>query len=552
MATVQSELSRRNFVKAMGIASAASIFALAGCASEPEKKDEPADKPADEPADKPADEPAGEPEYADTITFAQGAEPRGLDPAYVDDGESAQVMVQIYENLLQYDDADCTVIPGLCDLPEISDDGLTYTFKVKEGIKFHDGTDFNAAAAKAHIDRQLEPNRTEDMAYASFTWGSEDTGDGIESIEAPDDTTLIIKMRAASTAFLANIAMCMASPIVAPSAFDGAAMENPVGTGQYKFVSWTKGDNIILERNEDYWNPEKAGKTKNIVFRFIAEAAPRVTALTNGEVDIINGIDEAVVDTVTDGGCELFQMAGMNINYMAFNTESDIFKDAEARIAFAKAVNVPELVQALYGDYAEYANSIMPLWMAPYCADIKQTEFDPEAAKKELADLGITEVKCITYSNPRPYNGKGGQTLAESIQGYLAEVGVDVKIDTYDWTTYRTKVETEAYDICFYGWNGDNGDPDNFLNLLSDPNPSMNVARFKDEDYNALIRKGLQTPAGEERDEVYRQCEEYIAERQVWIPISHSVNLLGYRPEVSGFNFHPTAVTFLYNCVKTV
>ena len=548
METVKARLSRRNFVKAMGIASAASVFALAGCASSDSGKEETTD---DAPA--PADDKGGETEasFADTITFAQGAEPRGLDPAYVDDGESAQVMVQIYENLLQYSDEDCTVIPGLCEMPEISDDGLTYTFKVKEGIKFHDGTDFNAEAAKAHIERQLEPNRTEDMAYASFTWGSEDTGDGIESIEAPDATTLIIKMRAASTAFLANIAMCMASPIVAPSAFD-TAMENPVGTGQYKFVSWTKSDNIILKRNEEYWNPERAGKTENVVFRFIAEAAPRVTALTNGEVDIINGIDEAVVDTVTAGGCELFQMAGMNINYMAFNTTSDIFKDEKARVACAKAIDVPTIVSSLYGEYAEYANSIMPLWMAPYCADIKQTAYDPEAAKTELADLGITKIKCITYSNPRPYNGKGGQVLAEAIQGYLADAGVEMTIDTYDWTTYRTKVETEQYDVCFYGWNGDNGDPDNFLNLLSDPNVSMNVARFADEDYSALIRKGLQTPAGPERDEVYRQCEEYVAERQVWLPISHSVNLLGYRPEVSGFIFHPTAVTFLYNTVKTV
>lgn len=549
MESIQAQLSRRNFVKAMGIASAASVFALAGCAGEPAE-----DKKEDEGADvSQTEEPEaeGEPGYAETITFAQGAEPRGLDPAYVDDGESAQVMVQIYENLLQYDDEDCTVVPGLCDLPEISDDGLTYTFKVREGIKFHDGTDFNAEAAKAHIERQLEPNRTDDMAYASFTWGSEDTGDGIESIEAPDPTTLVIKLRAASTAFLANIAMCMAAPIVAPSAFD-SAMENPVGTGQYKFVSWTKSDNIILERNEEYWNPEKAGKTKNIVFRFIAEAAPRVTALTNGEVDIINGIDEAVVQTVTDGGCELFQMAGMNINYMAFNTQSDIFKDEAARIAVAKAIDVPTIVSSLYGEYAEYANSIMPLWMAPYCADIEQTPYDPEAAKSELAELGITSIKCITYSNPRPYNGKGGQVLAEAIQGYLADAGVDMKIDTYDWTTYRTKVETEAYDVCFYGWNGDNGDPDNFLNLLADPNVSMNVARFEDDDYKALIRKGLQTPAGAERDEVYRQCEAFQAEHQIWLPISHSVNLLGYRPEVSGFNFHPTAVTFLYNCVKTV
>ena len=101
--------------------------------------------------------------------------------------------------------------------------------------------------------------------------------------------------------------------------------------------------------------------------------------------------------------------------------------------------------------------------MAPYDADVTQTSFDKEAATKELAAAGITTVKCITYSNARPYNAKGGQVLAESIQGYLKDCGVTVTIDTYDWTTYKTKIQTEAYDISFYGWTGDNGDPDNFM-----------------------------------------------------------------------------------------
>ena len=259
----KNAISRTNFLELVAAASAAS--ALTACGSKR--------------AGSSATTASGE--YADTITFSQGAEPRGLDPAYVDDGESAKVMVQIYENLLQYETDSCTVVPGLAELPEVSDDGLTYTFKLHEGIKFHDGTDCDAEAVKACIDRQLEPNRTDDMPYASFNFGSQEDGTGVESVEATDATTLVIKLRAASTPFLANIAMCRSSPIVAPSAFD-TAMENPVGTGQYKFVSWTKNSNIVLKRNEDYWNSEKAGKTENIIFTFIAEAASRVTALNNG------------------------------------------------------------------------------------------------------------------------------------------------------------------------------------------------------------------------------------------------------------------------------
>ena len=349
METPQAQMSRRMFIEGMAAVTASSAF-LTACGS----------KRASEAGSSAAGSAAGAAgDY--TITFAQGADPRGLDPAYVDDGESAQVMVQIYENLLQYADDSCEIVPGLAESYEVSDDGLTYTLHLRSGVKYHDGTDFNAAAAKASLERQLEPNRTDDMPYAAFTFGSEADGNGIASVEAPDDTTLVITLRAVSSAFLANLAMCMASPIVSPTAAEaGTLMENPVGTGAYKFVSWTKNSDVKMTRYDDYWG--EPGKAKDLVVRIITENSARVTALGNSEVDIINGIDESMVDQVTGNGDQIAKMDGMNINYMAFNTQSDLFKTKEARIAVAKAINVQEMVDSLYNGYATYANSIMPVW----------------------------------------------------------------------------------------------------------------------------------------------------------------------------------------------
>lgn len=533
----KAEMSRRMFVKAMATVTASSAFAsMVGCGSKR--------------ASDASGSGSGSGDF--TITFAQGADPRGLDPAYIDDGESAKVMVQIYENLLKYKAKNCEVEPGLAKSYDVSDDGLTYTFKLRKGIKFQDGADFNAAAVKKSIGRQLEPDRTDDMPYAAFTFGSKADGTGIESIETPDDYTVVMKLRAVSSAFLANLAMCMASPIVSPKAIEkGNTNEHPVGTGPYSFVSWTKNSDIKLKRFDGYWDKEHAGKAKNIVFRFIAESSTRVTALANGEADIIDGVDEADVDQVTKNGDVVDKFDGMNINYMAFNTQSDTFKTAEARKAFAKAIDVEEVVKSLYKKYATYANSVMPLWMAPYDKDIKQTAYDADAAKKELAALGITKVKCITYSNPRPYNGKGGTALAEAFQGYLRKVGVEMTIDQYDWTSYKTTVQAGNYDVCFYGWNGDNGDPDNFMNLLAADDYSMNVARWDNADYKKLIAKGLKTPNGSARDDVYHECEKMVADQQVWIPVSHSINILCHKKGVKGYVFHPTAVTFLKNCTKS-
>ncbi|AEB06280.1 extracellular solute-binding protein family 5 [Coriobacterium glomerans PW2] len=490
---------------------------------------------------------------ADSLVYGQGAEPRSLDPAYYDDGESAKIACNIYDGLYCYGAKDAKVAPALAEaLPEISDDGLVYTIKLKKGIKFHDGTDFNAEAVKKSIERQLAPNADSDMPYATFVYGEESIGTGVEKVEAPDDATVKITLRAPSTPFLKNLAMSIAAPIVSPAAVEKATGGNigeaPCGTGPYKFVKWTKSDSITLEANPDYWGD--APKTKNVVFKFILENNTRVTSLLNGECDVIDGIDLSSTTTITDGGYDLFAEDGMTLNYMAFNTESGKCVDRDVRRAIAQAINVSEIVQAVYGKYATVANSVMPTWMASYDKDIKQTAFDADAAKKTLKDKGITELNCITYSNPRPYNAKGGQVLAETIQGYLEKVGVKLNITTYDWTTYKNKVATDPFDVCFYGWQGDNGDPDNFMNLLADSNWSMNVSRFNDADYRALIAKGLETPDGEERDEIYRRCEQMVADEQIWLLISHAQNLCGVSPKVKDFYYHPTGAVFLKDVSK--
>ena len=538
----KSAFSRRQFMELLGVSAAGfGLVSMAGCGGgDDAKKDEGADAPAGGGA-------------ADTITYSLTADPRAVDPAYFDDGESAVVSCNMYEGLYQYGKTDAKVSPCLAkDLPEISDDGLVYTIKLNEGIKFHDGTDFNAEAVKKSIERQLEPNRNSDMPYASFVFGEEEAGNGVETVEAVDDYTVKITMRAASAPFVKNLAMALASPIVAPSAIeaatDGQAITNPVGTGPYQFVDWTKGASVTLVANEDYWG--EAPKTKNLVFKIIAEGNTRLTSLINGECDIISSVDPASADQIVDNGFELFSEDGMTINYMAFNTETGKCTDQEVRKAVAQAINVEEMVKSIYGEYATVANSVMPTWMAPYAKDVKQTAYDPEAAKKTLADKGITSLQCITYTTARPYNQKGGSDLANMIQGYLSAVGVELSITQYDWTTYKTKVQTDPYDICFYGWTGDNGDPDNFMNLLADTNWSMNVAHFQDDEYKALIAEGLKTPDGDARDAIYLQCEEMVAEKQPWVLISHSKNLLGYSPKVKDFYYHPTGVVFFKGVSK--
>ncbi len=227
-----------------------------------------------------------------------------------------------------------------------------------------------------------------------------------------------------------------------------------------------------------------------------------------------------------------------------------MFKDAHARIAVSQAVNVPELVQGLYQGYSEPANTILPTFVPGYDPSVKQVAYDATAAKAGLVKAGITKVHMITYSNPRPYNAATGGALAAAIQGYLQKVGVSSTIDTFDWTTYKQKVKAGDYDICFYGWIGDNGDPDNFMNLLADKDPNLNLARWQDPTYIAMIKKALATPNGADRNAQYGAMEKYVAERAIWLPFSHAKTQAGYRPNVSGFVYHVTGNLYLSKVEK--
>lgn len=481
----------------------------------------------------------------DTIIYAQSADPRGLDPALVDDGLSANIMVNVYEGLIKYSKDSTKLEPSLAEKWDVSSDGLTYTFYLKKGVKFQDGTDFNAEAVKFNIDRQLPGKVTEDMAYAGFVFGS------VKDVEVVDESTIKINMNSASTPFLSNLAMCLGAPIVSPKALqdnNNNVNEHPVGTGPYTFVSWTKSQNVVLKRNDNYWGDKAV--TQNIIFKFITDNSARVVALNNGEADIIEGIDATVVKQIEDAGNKISDAQGMNINYMAYNTTKAPFDKVEVRTAISQSINVPELVKSLYQGYADPATSVMPEFMPGFDTSIKQVAFDQAAAKSALSAAGVTALHIITYTNARPYNTANGQALAEAIQGYLKNVGVTATIDAFDWTTYKQKVVAGDYDICFYGWTGDNGDPDNFMSLMSDKDPAMNVARFDNADYKALISQGLTTPAGDARNKVYTDLEKLAATNAVWLPISHAKTLVGYGSKVKDFNYHMTGVVFLSQATK--
>jgi peptide/nickel transport system substrate-binding protein len=476
------------------------------------------------------------------LVYARGADSTGLDPAYVSDGESSKVIVNVCENLIRYREGTTELEPQLAESWNISEDGLEYIFNLRKDVKFHDGSDFTADDVIWSIDRQLEGKRTADMPYAAFTF------EQVKALEKVDDYTVKFVLKEPSTPFLANLAMSLAAPIVKKG--DNIS-ENPVGTGPFKFVSWKKDESITLEKFNEYWG--EGAKVDKVIFKVTKENSVRASELMTGAVDIIDGISFNDVAQLESSQAVVDKANGMNINYMAFNTDRAPFNDSKLREAIAHAINRDELVEYLYQGYSEVASTYLPSFIPGYADDIELYKYDPEKAKTMLKELGKEDLKLkiITYSNPRPYNPAGSK-LAEAIQGYLAKVGVEATIDVYPWKEYKEKALQGEGDLLFFGWIGDNGDADNFLSLLESINAEsgLNSAKFANADVDALLQKARTLPNGEERESVYKDVQKLLAIESPWVPLSHATDLVAYQKNIEGYQLHPTGRVYLKDVVK--
>jgi peptide/nickel transport system substrate-binding protein len=477
----------------------------------------------------------------DTIYFGQEGDPRGLDCALIDDGASNSITSCIYEGLTQYEGDTLNVVPCLAESWDLSADKLTYTFHLRTDVKFHDGTKFDAEAAKYNFDR-VTVNSTPDMPYASFQFGH------VAKVEVVDEYTLEITLDQPYTPFLANCAMIgLASGMASPKAiqktvndrFPAGNINNaPCGTGPYKFKKWQKGVSVTLVRNDSYWGTK--APAKQLIFAVKPDSASRMLSLIQKEIDVVAVVDTEFIDTLkSTEGVTVPIAPSNNLNYMAFNCTREPFNDPKLREAICHAINVPEMVEALYLGEAEVANCVLPPVTPGYDASVKPYAYDVEKAKsmlKELGKEGMT-INMISYSSTRGYNPAGGAKLAQAGQSYLEKVGLKVNITMYDWTDYKAKVGQGEGDICFYGWGSDNGDPDNFMTLLSDTDRSMNVSGYDSKEYIDLINKAAAEPNGDSRWKLYNQAEALVAKDAPWLPLNRLPSMAAYGPGITHFNF---------------
>ena len=486
-----------------------------------------------------------------TLVFAQGQETVGLDAHVITDGFSANNTSNIYDTLVRFAAKGTSVEPSLAESWTTSADGLVWTFNLRKGIEFHDGTPFNAEAVKFNIERQVDPKHPfhhGSFDYASFTYQN------LKSVEAVDDLTVRIRLSAPFAPFLANMAM-FTTTINSPTAvkkYGKDYFKHPVGTGPFKFVEWVQKDHVTLEANKDYW----AGRpcVDRLIIRGIPDNTVRLLELEKGTVHIMDQTSPTDYERIRrNNDLVLFTGPGLNTGYIAMNVEKSPFNDVRIRRAVNHAINKVALIKAFYLGIGTPAKNPMPPTIWSYNDAIQDYGYSPDKAKQLLAEAGYPNgfsTELWWPNRARPYLTQP-QKIAEAMQQMLAQVGIRAKLVTFEWGTYLDKASNGEHPMMIIGWTGDNGDPDNFLYALLDKDNAVkgtaqNYAFYKSDALHELLIKAQRTSDQAARTRLYRQAQEIIKRDAPWAPFVHAGRVAAYRKEVQNYFPHPLDLRWFY------
>jgi peptide/nickel transport system substrate-binding protein len=502
-----------------------------------------------------------------TLVIAIGADQTGLDPQTVENNESGFVMSTIFDGIVNYQPGTSLVGPGLAESWTISPDGRVYTFKLRHGVRFHDGTPMNAHTVAADVDRAINPQnpcyvlgRKGVDTYDDFTFGSAKDGTVAKMVVVDDDTLRFVLPRP-NAPFITSLAMVWQG-IMSPTAtaqYHCDASQHPVGTGPFKFVEAVRNDHITVEANPDYWGGRP--KVDRIIFQIVPESATRMLKLERNEVQILADVPPADYARVTGNPqLKLYKQPGLTILGVGMSNDLGPFKDKRVRQAMNYAVDKDAINKGLYGGAPTQSQGVPPvLW--GYNKSVTPYPYDPAKARALLAEAGFPNgfaADDISYTNPRGYNPVGGARLSEAVQAYLAKVGVTMKIVNYEWGAYLDKVrhsKFEGFAVC--GWSGDNGDPDNFLTpkfgfdeATQTPNLN-NCGRMHDPQFDRLIDQARQTTDQAERQRLYEQANKIVHDDAPWIFINYTNQVRAARASVKGFTLNPMQMFFDMQDVST-
>jgi peptide/nickel transport system substrate-binding protein len=551
---------------------AALVLALAAVAAGCGGDDEAADD-ADPTATEPAEE--GEaPEGGGTLVFGAAADPVVLDGALVSDGESLRPIDQMFEGLVRLEPGGTEIVPQLAESWEASDDGLEWTFSLRQGVTFHDGEPFNAEAVCFNFDRWFNFSGPLQSESASYYWRSvfggfaEPEGDNpgpdqalYGSCEAPDEHTAVLTITRPSSSFLGALALTnftIASPraLQEYGADEGTVdeetgfrptgtygTEHPTGTGPFRFESWTRGDRLVLVRNDDYWG--EPARIERLIFRPIPDNAARLQALQTGEIQGYDLVEPQDMQTIEgDDDLQLLDRPPFNVGYIGFSQTHEPLGQLEVRQAIAHALNRQEVADSFYAGRGEVAHAFMPPSLEGYAEDVRQYEYDPDRSRELLEQAGLQTPVELTFCYPtdvsRPYMPDPRRNF-EAFAEHLNQAGFQITPRAAPWSPDYLGLALEGNcPLYLLGWTGDFADADNFLGtFFQRPSPEWG---FENQEIFDVLDAAEQETEADERTRLYQEANRLIMEFLPGIPYIHTSPALAFAACVEGYEPSPVSL----------
>ena len=511
---------------------------------------------------------------ATNLVYCSEGSPAGFDPGQYTTGTDFDASAEtLYNRLSEFERGSTNVIPGLATGWDISPDNLTYTFHLREGVKFHTTPyftptrNFNADDVLFTFNRMLDKDMPFRKAYPTEFPYFTDMGmdKNIKSVEKIDDHTVKFTLNAVDAAFIQNMAMHFASIESAEYADKLLKAGNPsdinqkpIGTGPFVFKSYQKDSNIRYTGNKAYWKPEDV-KIDNLIFAITTDPSVRMQKLKKNECQITIYPRPADLQSLKDDpNLKMPSQAGFNTGYIAYNVmdkikgsnEPNPMAQLKVRQALDMAVNKQQIIDSVYQGAGQLATNVLPPTQWSYDESIKDAPYDPEKAKQLLKEAGIKEGTEITlWAMPvqRPYN-PNAKLMAEMLQSDWGKIGIKAKIMTYEWGEYIKRSKGGENGAMLIGWSGDNGDPDNWLGTLfgCDAINGNNFSKWCNPEFDKLITAAKNTTDKTQRTELYEKAQKLLKEQVPLTPIAHSTVYQPMRKNVEGFKISPLGLMSFY------
>lgn len=548
-------MSRRKNLVAVALLMAV-LFSLGGCATEtPVTEEAPAEATSVPEVEEVGEEPTEEeePEVEKILVHARAQDSDVMDPAEMTSGADWKPVGQVFDTLVRYNQQ-MEITPHLATSWEVSDDGVQWTLDLREDVRFHDGTPLNAEAVVFTFERVYDEEHPyhEYGTWDNWSWYMY----MVERVEAVDEYTVRFTLQYPYAPFLDTLSN-YATAIVSPAAYEelkGEFRIQPVGSGPFKFVEWQKDDRIVLEKNPDYFLG--APKLDQLIYRVIPESSARLSALQAGEVHVLSDVPPEMADLVQEEpDLNLIMQEGLNIAYLRFNTRPDNpgfqepLGDVRVREAMIRSIDRQALADRFFGDYGVVASNPIPPVVWGVDESLEFPEYDPDQARELLADAGYAdgfETILWPWPPPRAYNPQPVQ-VAEAIQAYMGEIGIDVEVNVVEAGVYWDAVTQGEVPLDMSGWIGDFADPDNFLSPIWEDELSGSPYGWLNEDFRELLRAAQQATDRDERAELYQQAQEIFFEELPGLPLFHGKYIAACHNSVQGLNLRPDSELWYAN-----